>query len=168
VPEILDALFTCLRLHESDWTSRTEFASVPLYEKTDGFRSPSPPSFDAQSYDSVFHEGMASLGSMLQPALRPETFAALQAAASVDRIRISDELWASALCELAAAHRLAARSRSHLLSAAVPLYLGRVSGFMADAAGAALEFVEERLEALCLHFERFKPELVSLWTASTR
>jgi hypothetical protein len=70
--------------------------------------------------------------------------------------------------ELAATHRHALISRDHLLRAAVPLYLGRVASFVSEVAGQDPSVAEERLEALCLQFERSRSELVALWTAQTR
>jgi hypothetical protein len=69
---------------------------------------------------------------------------------------------------LAAAHRHATISRDHLVRAAVPLYLGRVASFAGDVAGLPPRDAEERLEALCLHFERSRGDLVALWTAPAR
>ena len=70
--------------------------------------------------------------------------------------------------ELAAAHRHATISRDHLVRAAVPLYLGRVASFAAEVAGLDPRAADERLEALCLHFERSRGDLVALWTAPAR
>jgi hypothetical protein len=83
-------------------------------------------------------------------------------------VRIPDELWAAVIRELAVAHRRAEVSRDHLLRAAVPVYLGRVASFVTEVAGLAPAEAEERLEALCLHFERSRSELVALWTAHAR
>ena len=68
--------------------------------------------------------------------------------------RVPDALWAAVVLDLAAAHRHATISRDHLVRAAVPLYLGRVASFAADAAGLATREAAERLEALCVQFER--------------
>jgi hypothetical protein len=106
---------------------------------------------------------------MLEPALRPATLEGLRAAAAPDRgVEFPDDLWAAVVHELAAAHRHATISRDHLVRAAVPLYLGRVASFAAEVAGLAPGDADERLEALCLHFERSRGDLVALWTAPAR
>jgi hypothetical protein len=169
VPQVLDALFTCLRLQEDRWTARSH--SMPVT------RSPTPPAppepsgpVDAAGYAALFRDGLAALSPMLEPTLEPSTLDALRAAAAPDRltVEIPDELWASALLELAAAHRHATISRDHLVRAAVPLYLGRVASFAAAVAGLDRRAADERLEALCLHFERSWGDLVALWTAPAR
>ena len=83
-------------------------------------------------------------------------------------VDVGDELWASVILELAAAHRHATISRDHLVRAAVPLYLGRVASFAAAVAGLDPAAADERLEALCLEFERSRDDLVALWTAPAR
>jgi len=50
----------------------------------------------------------------------------------------------------------------------VPLYLGRVASFAAEVSGLDAGAAEERLEALCRHFERSRGDLVALWTAPAR
>jgi hypothetical protein len=169
VPQVLDALFTCLRLHEATWTSRQGSEGVPVY----GEPVPTPPPAavaDPEAGAGLFRDGVAALEPIFARALRPVTLDALRASATAPGpgVRLHDDLWAAAIGELAAAHRQAVLSRDHLVRAAVPLYLGRVAAFATENAGEPPEVVDRRLEDLCLHFERFKPELVSLWTAGTR
>jgi hypothetical protein len=59
-------------------------------------------------------------------------------------------------------------SRDHLARSAVPLYLGRVASFVAEAAALDPGEAEGKLETLCVEFERSRPELVALWTAEAR
>jgi hypothetical protein len=168
VPQVLDALFTCLRLQEKAWTAAPGAGAgrcgTPPTDPADP-----PPTVDAAGYAALFREGLSALGGMLEPVFRPATLEGLRAAAVPDRaVEIPDALWASAVVELAAAHRHATISRDHLVRAAVPLYLGRVASFAAEAVGLEPRDAAERLEALCLHFERSRDDLVALWTASSR
>jgi len=168
VPQVLDALFTCLRLDEVRWTSRSDAIAV---NRTAGPLAPPDhgASVDVTGYTTLFRDGLAALGGMLEHALRPSTLDALRAAAAPGQtVEIPDDLWAAALLELAAAHRHAIVSRDHIVRVAVPLYLGRVASFAADVAGLEPRDAEERLEALCLHFERCRGDLVALWTAPAR
>jgi hypothetical protein len=167
VPQVLDALFTCLRLHEARWTGPTR--GTLLRRATPPATLPEPgTSVDGAGYAALFREGLAALGPMLEPALRPPTLESLRAVAAAPDVTMSDELWASVVLELAAAHRHATISRDHLVRAAVPLYLGRVASFAADVAGLDPGGADERLEALCLHFERSRGDLVALWNAPAR
>jgi glucosylglycerate synthase len=168
VPQVLDALFTCLRLQEDQWAAQR--GSRPVLQATaqpDAAESASP--LDGAGYATLFREGMAALGEMLERALRPDTLGALRTAAAGDGPPdIPDDLWTRVVLELAAAHRHATISRDHLVRAAVPLYLGRVASFGGEMAGLDRRAADDRLEALCLTFERSRGELLALWTAPPR
>jgi len=168
VPQVLDALFTCMRLQEARWTARSQEIAVTRSAAPASLPD-SATSIDVAGYASLFREGLAALGEMLERALRPSTFGALRAAAAADGpVDIPDDLWTRAVLELAAAHRHATISRDHLVRAAVPLYLGRVASFAAQVAGLDSRAVDERLEALSRNFERSRSDLVALWTAPAR
>ncbi len=169
VAQVFEALFGCLCLHEAIWTAQARTEPVPVY----GPAAPPPRpsgSIDTERDAAAFREGVAALEPMLSRALRPATLEALRAsAASAQAVpSLPDPLWATVVGELAAAHRQAAISRDHLVRTAVPLYLGRLAAFAAGARDEPEDRVERRLEELYLHFERFRPELVSLWTAAVR
>jgi glucosylglycerate synthase len=168
VPQVLDALFTCLRLQEARWTARADAVAVTRFGAPLGVPDPGAP-VDVTGFETLFREGLAALGEMLGRAVRAPTLDALRAAAAPGRpVEIPDELWAAALLELAAAHRHAIVSRDHLVRVAVPLYLGRVASFAAEVAGLDPRAAGERLHALCRTFERSRSELVALWTAPAR
>ncbi|HUL77246.1 MAG TPA: hypothetical protein VL691_08280 [Vicinamibacteria bacterium] len=169
VPQVLDALFTSLRLHEARWTSLTR-GSLPLRRSTRPASLPEPgTTVDAEAYAALFGEGLAALGPMLERVLPSSILDALRAAAApAGSVRLPDELWAAVLLELAASHRHATISRDHLVRAAVPLYLGRVASFAAEVEGLDPEAADERLEALCRNFERSRGDLVARWTAPAR
>jgi hypothetical protein len=168
VPQVLGALFACLKLHESVWTTRTGSEPVPLHG------APlAPPQLesapDPRGSADLFRDGLSALGGLLEGVLRPSTLEGLrQAAAHEDALVLPDELWVDVVAELAAAYARAVVSRAHLVRMAVPLYLGRLASFAAQAAEETPEAVETELEDLCLLFERKKPELVELWTAPAR
>jgi hypothetical protein len=165
VPQVLDALFTCLRLHESGWLARTQSTPVARFGAAGVAPDPAT-SVDGAGYAGLFREGLEALAPILERALQPGTLDGLRAAPGHDGTpRIADGLWAAVVRELAAAHRHAAVSRDHLVRAAVPVYLGRVASFVTEAAGLDPSEAEERLEALCREFERSRGELVALWTA---
>jgi hypothetical protein len=168
VPQVLEALFTSLRLREDRWTARRGPFPVRRAAAPSALPEPATP-IDGAGYAMLFREGLAALGEMLAGALRPGTLDALRAAAATDGPPdIPDGLWTGVVLELAAAHRHASISRDHLARAAVPLYLGRVASFAAVAAELGPREAGERLEAVCLEFERSRGDLVALWTAPAR
>jgi hypothetical protein len=168
VPQVLEALFTSLRLQEAGWTRREAAVPVARVSLPPAASDPGP-SVDVAGFATLFRDGLAALVQMLARALRPATVAALRAAAAAEGpVEVTDEVWAAVLFDLAAAHRHAAISRDHLVRAAVPLYLGRAASFAAEAAQLPAPAAEERLESVCRTFERSRGDLVALWTSPAR
>jgi hypothetical protein len=170
VAQVFEALFSCLRLHESTWTARVRAEPVPAYGQPASLAAGRSVAIDVARDAALFREGVAALEHMLSRALRPATLEALRAgaASAAPAASVPASLWAAVVGELAVAHRHAALSRDHLVQAAVPLYLGRLAAFASSVEGQPEGRVERELEELSLHFERFRPELVSLWTAPVR
>jgi hypothetical protein len=52
------------------------------------------------------------------------------------------------------------------LRALTPLYLARVASFVIETQSLFSAQVEERIERLCLCFERLKPYLLAQWDAN--
>ena len=128
-----------------------------------------PPAVDGAGYGTLFREGLAALGEMLGGrSARTSRRPVCRGRGGRSAGAIPDVLWTRVVLELAAAHRHATVSRDHLARAAVPLYLGRVASLGAELAGLDPRTADDRLEALCLTFERSRGELVALWTAPAR
>ena len=169
VPQVLQALFTSLRLQESRWTAS---ARTPVDLRSDPRPALPPeagPDIDVAGYAARFREGVEALGPVLDRVIGPVTLDALRAAADADSPPcLPDELWSAVVVQLAAAHRHGAISRDHLVRAAVPLYLGRVASFAAEAALMDAAAAAARVDDLCRCFERSRSDLVALWTAFSR
>jgi len=82
--------------------------------------------------------------------------------------RLEDELWTSIVFDFACAHRRRPLERGLLLRSLTPLYLARVASFVLEVEDCFAEQVEERIERLCLCFERLKPRLVAQWDGARR
>jgi hypothetical protein len=168
VPQVLDALFTCMRLQEGRWTEKSRV--IPLSHPAG--QPPAPETsatVDAAAYADLFRDGLSALGDLLGRVFRPATRDALAAAAEGSGVpAVPDDLWTAVLLELAAGHRHGSISRDHLVRAAVPVYLGRAAAFATEVDGLDRAAAEQRLEALCARLERSRDELVALWTEPAR
>ena len=51
----------------------------------------------------------------------------------------------------------------HILKTLTPLYLGKVASFVMEMEHSNAHEVEDRLETLCLAFEKYKPYLIDNW-----
>jgi hypothetical protein len=66
--------------------------------------------------------------------------------------------------DLACAHKSRPVAPGHLLKSLTPLYLARVASFVIETRDMVSSEVEDRIEELCLCFERQKPYLTTRWS----
>ena len=166
--QVVGSLFACLQTHESYWPQRNASDEVPTY----GDLAPAPDEpaqVDPQSMLSSFRTGVPDLTPLLRDVLSVETLARVDelARCADGAFRFDDELWVATVYEAAAAWRRGALHREHLVSALVPLYLGRTASFLCENDKSDAAAVGERLEQLCRRYESAKPRLVHGWTAAS-
>jgi glycosyltransferase involved in cell wall biosynthesis len=76
---------------------------------------------------------------------------------------LPDDTWVKIIYNFALACHQKAMSQEHILKSLTPLYLGKVASFVIETWESTAEEVEQRLEDLCLAFEREKPYLNKRW-----
>ena len=80
-----------------------------------------------------------------------------------ESFRMPDELWVRIVYDFALAYRLRTISRTHLLGALTPLYLGWVASYIGEVRAIPTAAAEQRLELLAKAYEDGKPYLVRRW-----
>lgn len=120
---------------------------------------------EVQAMVESFQLAARNLGELWQLVLPPVTLLELHhlARCAVEQFRMPDQLWARIVYDFALAHRLRTISRSHLMGALAPLYLGWVASYAREVAEMTPAQVMQRQEQLALVFEENKPYLVSRW-----
>ncbi len=78
--------------------------------------------------------------------------------------RLPDEIWAEIVYSFAIAAHKKILNKKHLLTSLTPLYLGRTASFIVETLNSTPKEVEEKIENLCLVFERKKDFLIENWT----
>jgi len=113
----------------------------------------------------MFSTGVAELESVFQSILSPATLAELQRIARMEEeeFHYPAELWVRTVYEFAASYQKSVISRDHIIQALAPLFRGRVVTFLMENRYASADDVENKVEGLCLEFERLKPYLLQLW-----
>jgi glucosylglycerate synthase len=113
----------------------------------------------------TFQLGFRNLQEVWSLVLPPVTLLELKrlARVSVDRFHMPDELWVRIVYDFALAHRLRTLSRTHLLGALTPLYLGWVASYALEVGNARPAEAEQRIEKLARAYEEGKPYLLSRW-----
>ncbi len=74
-----------------------------------------------------------------------------------------DEIWAKIIYSFAIASHKRIMNTEHLLKSLTPLYLGKLASFVRETWESSSSEVEEKVEQLCLSFEKEKEFLVKNW-----
>jgi len=90
-----------------------------------------------------------------------------QLCTGAQRFRLSDELWARVILDFCCAYRRNPLTKGQILGSLTPLYLARVASFVEETRTLIANDVEEKIEGLCLQFERLKPYLIAQWNGES-
>jgi glucosylglycerate synthase len=125
---------------------------------------------DAESIDprpmvESFALGSRNLEEVWRLVLPPATMLELKRLARLDpaQFRISDAMWARIVYDFALAYRMRRLSRTHVLGALTPLYLGWVASYTQEAGRASAQEADHRIEQMARAYEEQKPYFVSRW-----
>jgi hypothetical protein len=80
-----------------------------------------------------------------------------------ERFRIPDEIWVELIYSFAATAHKKLINKEHLLKSLTPLYIGRTASFVMETWESNAAEVEEKIEQLCVSFEKEKDFLVKNW-----
>ena len=132
--------------------------------------TPSPSVEDGADVDTrplieSFSLGFRNLREVWGLVLPPVTLLELQRLTRLpsEQFRMPDALWAKIVYDFALAYRLRSISRTHVLGALTPLYLGWVASYTGEVQAMDASEVERRIERLAVAYEEAKSYFVSRW-----
>ena len=162
--ELAGSLFQEAEIHAANWQRVRASQAVPR------FGTPLPPREDAQPIDprpmvESFVLGSRNLEEVWRLVLPPATMLELRRLARLEpeQFRMPDARWARIVYDFALAHRMRRVSRTHVLGALTPLYLGWVASYTQEVGGVTAHEAGARVEQLARAYEDEKPYLVSRW-----
>lgn len=79
-----------------------------------------------------------------------------------------DEIWTKIIYSFAIASHKKIMNNEHLLKSLTPLYLGKLASFVRETWESSSSEVEEKIEQLCLSFEKEKEFLIKNWGAERK
>jgi hypothetical protein len=79
-------------------------------------------------------------------------------------LHIPDEIWAEIIYSFALATHAKSLNKEHLLKSLTPLYIGKVASFVAETHECSADEVEEKIDALCMAFEKGKKIFIERWS----
>ncbi len=165
--QVVGSVFTLMEEYDHRWRAITGSEPAELF----GFRfdvGVEAIQVNVKRMIDAFCRGSRELAEIWAETLHPETWAAV---ADLSRhahdpgvpFHIEDELWARVVLDMACAYHHHRVGRGHILRSLTPLYLARVASFVLETESLLSAQVEDRMEQLCLTFERMKPYLVEQW-----
>lgn len=162
--ELAGSLFQEVETHAADWQRVRGSQPVSRYGEPFVLKLDAQP-VDPRPMVESFVLGSRNLDEVWRLVLPPATMLELRrmARTSPEQFRMPDALWARIVYDFALAHRMRRVSRTHVLGAFTPLYLGWVASYTQEVGGATAEEAERRIEQLARAFEEQKPYFVSRW-----
>jgi glycosyltransferase involved in cell wall biosynthesis len=169
--QVVGSVFALMQEYESVWKSTTSSRDVDLF----GFRfgvGLDPVEVNTGRMLGVFHRATRELREVWALALQPATLKELSKVSSVlaadsrNGFHLDDELWVRVVMDFAVAWHEQPAERNHILRSLTSLYLARVASFVLETRDLLSDQVEERIERLCLTFQRLKPYLRAGWDHS--
>ncbi len=157
-------LFEDAEKNASSWqrvrgSQATRIGGTPAEAVTDSHE------VDVRPLIESFNLGLRNLQEVWGLVLPPVTLLELKRMARlpVEQFRMPDLLWAKIVYDFALAYRLRTISRTHLLGALTPLYLGWVASYAAEVRNQEAAAAEQRIERLAMAYEEAKPHFVARW-----
>jgi hypothetical protein len=160
--QVCSSLFMLMEEYAPQWKGIRSTDPVPLF----GFQFSvglEPVNVNVARMTGMFELGIRELSDLLNDILSAESMKDLIEISSSEPFIFPDELWARIIFDYAIACHKKVMSIEHILKTLTPLYLGKVASLVTEMEQSNAHQVEERLESLCLAFEKLKPYLIERW-----
>jgi glucosylglycerate synthase len=163
--QLVGSLFAEVEACASYWQRVRSSQPTEVLGAADIESSDTNPSIDTRSMIESFLLGSSSLEEVWRFVLPPATLLDLRRMTRMPHeiFRMPDDLWARIVYDFALAYRMRRISRSHLLGALTPLYLGWVASYTQQVGGTSREAADQRIEQVSRAYEENKAYLVSRW-----
>lgn len=112
-----------------------------------------------------FRLGVKELKDIWKEFLPPEILSFLNKAESLQKkeFKIPEEVWVEIIYAFSLAAHKKIMNMEHLLKSLTPLYIGRTASFVIESWDSDAQEVEEKIERLCLVYEKKKATLTERW-----
>jgi len=162
--QVVGAAFDLMETYETVWER------VSGTEKIETFGTPyevalEPVHANVRGMIERFRLGTSQLADLWQKFLGKEAVSFLKklAGRGEREFFLPDDLWTEIIYRSAVGAHCEAINKEHLLRSLTPLYMGRTASFVIETEQDDSAEVEEKIERLCLAFEKKKPFLVETW-----
>jgi glycosyltransferase involved in cell wall biosynthesis len=162
--QVVGTMFRMMKNHESFWKGLSRSESVPLLGDVPSVE-PEPVEISVESLKARFALGLEHFGPVWKRVLGAKRFDELTAIAKVDaaKLEFPVDLWVTTVYDFAVAYAKWQGDRDQLVDMLVPIYLGRVAGFVNQSRDLSTADAEKIFDAQAQRFEELKPYLLEKW-----
>jgi glucosylglycerate synthase len=162
--QVVGATFDLMETYSNVWSPITNSQPVPTF----GFHYDvglEPVHVNLERMIERFRLGVVELADLWKIFLPKPVMKCLRDATSFreDSFNIPDDVWVDIAYGFALAVHRKVMNKEHLLKSLTPLYIGRTASFVIENRSSQAEEVEQKIEALCVVFERKKGMLLQHW-----
>jgi len=162
--QVVGATFDLMEIYPDIWKNVSSSESTLTY----GFQYAvglEPVKVNLDRMVERFGLGIKELKDIWKGFLSDEVMHVLQKAEglSKERFHIPDEVWVEIIYSFAVAAHKKIVNKEHLLKSLTPLYIGKTASFVIETLESSASDVEEKIEKVCMCFEREKHFLITNW-----
>ena len=162
--QVVGASFDLMETYTPLWKAVAGSEEIPTF----GFRYDvglEPVAVNLERMIEKFRLGMKELIDIWKVFTPADILDILKKAAGAekDAFHIPDEIWVRIIYTFASAVHNKVLNKEHLLKSLTPLYLARIASFVLETWASNAAEVEEKIEQLCLRFEKDKTYLLDNW-----
>ncbi|HXG60680.1 MAG TPA: glycosyltransferase [Planctomycetota bacterium] len=162
--QVVGTLFGMMKRYESVWKNIRGSEPVPLVGAVKEIE-PEPVEVSLPSLCRRYREGLEHFGAVWRQVVGEERFARLQEIARQEPEQWSfpPELWVHVVYDFATAFQRWSGDRPQLVEMLVPLYFGRVAGFVQETRDMTTAQADRLVDEQARLFEELKPTLLERW-----
>jgi len=162
--QVTASVFFLMEKYYPRWSKITNSEPVPEF----GFKFEvglEPVRINLERMVDGFRQGVFNLAVVWKKILDENTLKELGRIASYNilEFKFPQNLWVKIVYDFALAYHRKVMAREHILRSLTPLYLGRVASFVNETLESKASEIEEKIEQVCLEFERQKKYLIDNW-----
>ena len=162
--QVVSSVFELMEEYAPVWKRDGASESVPTF----GFAYAvglEPININVDRMIEKFKLGVKDLSVLYKSFLSKDLLDVLESTAQKTKEEFSmpDDLWVQLIYNFAIAYYKKTMGREHLLKSLTPLYLGKVESFVIETWESTAVEVEQRLEELCIAYERRTSYLKQRW-----
>ena len=166
--QVVGTMFRMMKNHEGRWKSLARSETVPLLGDIPSVE-PEAVVISVDNLRARFALGLEHFGAVWKQVLGAKRFDQLAAIAKqdADQLDFPVDLWVTTVYDFAVGYQRWQGDRDQLVEMLVPIYLGRVAGFVNQSRDLSTADSEKIFDAQAFRFEELKPYLIEKWDSTS-